>query len=80
MRYFCLACDYDGTIAQDGAVLPSTLEALKRLKSSGRKLILATGRELGEDKSFYFRGAERKTELACAEYEYFHSDGGRNRR
>ncbi len=48
MRYFCLISDYDGTLAHDGQVLPSTLEALKRVKASGRKLILATGRELPE--------------------------------
>lgn len=46
MRYFCLTCDYDGTIAQDGHVSSSTLDALKRVKTSGRKLVLATGREL----------------------------------
>lgn len=48
MRYFCLVCDYDGTIARDGKVLPSTVDALKRVRESGRKLILATGRELGD--------------------------------
>jgi len=48
MRYFCLICDYDGTIAHDGRCAPSTVEALKRVKASGRKLILATGRQLAE--------------------------------
>jgi len=48
MRYFCLTCDYDGTIAHDGRVGPSTVEALKRVKASGRKLVLATGRELND--------------------------------
>jgi HAD superfamily hydrolase (TIGR01484 family) len=48
VRYFCLTCDYDGTIARDGAVGPSTVEALKRVKASGRKLVLATGRELND--------------------------------
>jgi len=48
VRYFCLICDYDGTIAQDGKVLPSTVSALKRLRESGRKLVLATGRELDD--------------------------------
>jgi hydroxymethylpyrimidine pyrophosphatase-like HAD family hydrolase/ABC-type dipeptide/oligopeptide/nickel transport system ATPase component len=46
VRYFCLTCDYDGTIARDGCVFTTTVEALKRVKASGRKLILATGREL----------------------------------
>ena len=48
MRYFCLISDYDGTLAHDGQVTPSTLQALKRVKASGRKLVLATGRELPE--------------------------------
>src|SRR6185436_15546570 len=48
MRYHVFATDYDGTIATDGTVDPSTLEALDRLKTSGRKLILLTGRELGD--------------------------------
>jgi HAD superfamily hydrolase (TIGR01484 family) len=46
LRYFCLISDYDGTLAHDGQVTASTLEALKRVKASGRKLVLATGREL----------------------------------
>jgi HAD superfamily hydrolase (TIGR01484 family) len=46
LRYFCLISDYDGTLAHDGQVAASTLEALKRVKASGRKLVLATGREL----------------------------------
>jgi HAD superfamily hydrolase (TIGR01484 family) len=46
VRYFCLTCDYDGTLAQDGHVSSGTLDALKRVKTSGRKLVLATGREL----------------------------------
>lgn len=48
MRYFSLVCDYDGTIAHDGRCAPSTVEALKRVRASGRKLILATGRQLPE--------------------------------
>jgi len=48
MRYFCVATDYDGTIAGNGTVSLSTIEALKHVRASGRKLILATGRELGD--------------------------------
>jgi HAD superfamily hydrolase (TIGR01484 family) len=48
LRYFCVISDYDGTLAHDGSVMQSTLEALKRVKVSGRKLVLATGRELPE--------------------------------
>src|SRR6266481_4091831 len=45
MRYLVLACDFDGTLASDGKVRVETLAALQRLRDSGRKLILATGRE-----------------------------------
>jgi hypothetical protein len=41
-----LATDYDGTLASHGVVADATLEALRRLKASGRKLLLVTGREL----------------------------------
>ncbi|AWM40810.1 Sugar phosphatase YbiV [Gemmata obscuriglobus] len=46
MRFHALATDYDGTIAHDGAVDADTLKALEKLKKSGRKLIMVTGREL----------------------------------
>jgi HAD superfamily hydrolase (TIGR01484 family) len=48
MRYLALATDYDGTLAHDGRVDERTLEALSRLRDSGRRLILVTGRELNE--------------------------------
>jgi len=48
MRYLALAADYDGTLAKDGAVAPSTVAALEQVAASGRKLILVTGRELPE--------------------------------
>ena len=48
MRYFTLACDYDGTLASEGVVAPSTLAALQQLKDSGRKLVLVTGRQLDD--------------------------------
>lgn len=44
MRYQVLAVDYDGTLATDGAVDPGTLDALRRLRESGRQLVLVTGR------------------------------------
>src|SRR5579859_722958 len=53
MRYFSLICDYDGTIAHDSLCAPSTLEALKRVRASGRKLVLATGRQLDELKEVF---------------------------
>jgi hydroxymethylpyrimidine pyrophosphatase-like HAD family hydrolase len=48
MRYLALATDYDGTLAKDGRVDAAALEALDRLRRSGRRLILVTGRELPE--------------------------------
>jgi len=48
MRYLVLACDFDGTVATDGTVRDETLAALQRLRDSGRKLILVTGREIDD--------------------------------
>jgi hydroxymethylpyrimidine pyrophosphatase-like HAD family hydrolase len=48
MRYLALCCDYDGTIAHHGRVDEPTLAALERLRESGRKLLLVTGRELDD--------------------------------
>jgi hydroxymethylpyrimidine pyrophosphatase-like HAD family hydrolase len=48
MKYFGLACDYDGTLAKDGRVSSATVNALEKVKNSGRKLLLVTGRELPE--------------------------------
>jgi HAD superfamily hydrolase (TIGR01484 family) len=53
MRYLALCCDYDGTIAHDGRVDAATLAALERLRESGRKLLLVTGRELNELQSVF---------------------------
>jgi hydroxymethylpyrimidine pyrophosphatase-like HAD family hydrolase len=44
MNYHALAVDYDGTLATDGRVDEATIEALRRLRESGRRLILVTGR------------------------------------
>ena len=46
MYIICVATDYDGTLAHDGAVDDSTVQALEEFRRSGRKLILVTGREL----------------------------------
>ncbi len=46
MRYLALACDYDGTLARDGAVDAAGVAALERLRASGRRSVLVTGREL----------------------------------
>jgi hydroxymethylpyrimidine pyrophosphatase-like HAD family hydrolase len=44
MQFHALAADYDGTLATDGVVDDHTLKALHRLRESGRRLILVTGR------------------------------------
>ena len=46
MFFVALATDYDGTLAQDGRVDAPTIDALKEVRRSGRKLILVTGRDL----------------------------------
>jgi hydroxymethylpyrimidine pyrophosphatase-like HAD family hydrolase len=46
MRFAALATDYDGTLAKDGVVDSETVVALKRLRPSGRRLILVSGRQL----------------------------------
>lgn len=48
MRYHALAADYDGTLAYEGRVDAETLDALRKVRDSGRKLLLVTGRELEE--------------------------------
>lgn len=48
MHYRALATDYDGTLAEDGHVDEATLDALRRLRGSGRAIVLVTGRELRE--------------------------------
>lgn len=45
-KYLALATDYDGTIAKDGKVKRSTREAISRLRQSGKKTILVTGRRI----------------------------------
>jgi hydroxymethylpyrimidine pyrophosphatase-like HAD family hydrolase len=48
MRYTAVALDFDGTIAHDGEVPGPVIDGLRRLKASGRKVLLVTGRELPE--------------------------------
>lgn len=48
MQYLALASDYDGTLASNGRVDEATLAALQRLRQSGRRFILVTGRHLEE--------------------------------
>ena len=53
MRYLALASDYDGTLAHDSHVSEETLAAIERLKATGRKVILVTGREMPELQSVF---------------------------
>jgi HAD superfamily hydrolase (TIGR01484 family) len=48
MRYYVLVCDYDRTLATGGRVEEDVIAALKRVQSSGRKLLLVTGRKLDD--------------------------------
>ena len=48
MRYQVLATDYDGTLAEDGRVDEGTRQALDRVRRSGRRLVMVTGRELDD--------------------------------
>ena len=57
MRYQVIATDYDGTIATHGVVDHDTIDALERLRKSGRQIVLVTGREL-EDLLRIFPRAE----------------------
>jgi phosphoglycolate phosphatase (TIGR01487 family) len=51
--YQALATDYDGTLAHHGTVTADTLAAIGRLRASGKKLLLVTGRELDELKQVF---------------------------
>jgi hydroxymethylpyrimidine pyrophosphatase-like HAD family hydrolase len=44
MRYIALATDFDGTLARDGEAAPAAMEAIGRMRETGRKAILVTGR------------------------------------
>jgi hydroxymethylpyrimidine pyrophosphatase-like HAD family hydrolase/energy-coupling factor transporter ATP-binding protein EcfA2 len=48
MRYLALATDYDGTLASNDRVSEPAVHALERLRVSGRRAILVTGRRLDD--------------------------------
>jgi HAD superfamily hydrolase (TIGR01484 family) len=48
MRYLALITDYDGAVATDGQISMDAVSALTRLRMSGRRAILATGRRLDD--------------------------------
>jgi len=54
-RYLALACDFDGTLAHDGVVENAVIEALVRCRSTGRKLLMVTGRELADLRTTFSR-------------------------
>ncbi|MGE3176649.1 MAG: HAD-IIB family hydrolase [Vicinamibacterales bacterium] len=51
MRYLALATDYDGTLATQGRIAPETFASLERLRGSGRRVILVTGRRFDDLKT-----------------------------
>ena len=48
LRYLALATDYDGTLATNGQLSNDAIGAISRLRASGRRVILVTGRRLVE--------------------------------
>ena len=48
MRYIALVVDYDGTVASGGRISERAIDALERLRTSGRRAVLVTGRRLDD--------------------------------
>jgi len=48
MRYLALVTDYDGTLSSDDRLSEPVVHALERLRVSGRRAILVTGRQLDD--------------------------------
>src|SRR5215210_1194904 len=55
MNYHVFATDYDGTLAHHADVAPETLNALERLRASGRRALMVTGREIEDLKTVFSR-------------------------
>jgi hydroxymethylpyrimidine pyrophosphatase-like HAD family hydrolase len=55
MRFLLIATDYDGTLACEGHVQQNTIAALDRLRASGRKLVLVTGRHMPDLSTVFSR-------------------------
>jgi HAD superfamily hydrolase (TIGR01484 family) len=53
LRWQVIATDYDGTLANEGQVAKDTLQMLQRVRESGRKIVLITGRELASLQSVF---------------------------
>jgi hydroxymethylpyrimidine pyrophosphatase-like HAD family hydrolase len=52
MRYVALATDGDGTLLEDGRMLPSTIAALEKLRANKVSLLLVTGETSEELRKF----------------------------
>lgn len=65
MRYLTLVSDYDGTLATDDHIADETALALECLRTSGRKIILVTGRRL--DSLLEVCGNQKLFDLIVAE-------------
>jgi len=48
VRYLALVTDYDGVLATDGRMSPDAVVAIERLRTSGRRAIMVTGRRLDD--------------------------------
>jgi hydroxymethylpyrimidine pyrophosphatase-like HAD family hydrolase len=48
MRYLTLVADYDGTLAANDRISQETATALERLRGSGRRAVMVTGRRLND--------------------------------
>jgi hydroxymethylpyrimidine pyrophosphatase-like HAD family hydrolase len=65
MRYLALVVDYDGTLASHDTVADETVRAIERLRTSGRRAILVTGRRLHDLLAVF--GHPRAFDLIVAE-------------
>lgn len=55
MRFKVFATDYDGTFAHHGVAEPETIAAIERLRTTGRKAFLVTGREVEDLRTTFDR-------------------------
>jgi hydroxymethylpyrimidine pyrophosphatase-like HAD family hydrolase len=65
MRYLALVVDYDGTLASHDTVADEAVRAIERLRTSGRRAILVTGRRLHDLLAVF--GHPRAFDLIVAE-------------
>src|SRR2546421_1432967 len=58
VRFVALATDYDETLADGGRVAERAAAALEKVRASGRRLVLVTGRELPDLRRVFPRVGE----------------------